>query len=356
MKKLLFIIMLLFIPFFIISCGDSSPVPHPESPDWHAESTNPLIDRDPALQMVWNDPRVIKEDRIYKMYLSGADKTLEEAHVRIYSATSSDGIDWNLDTTVLLEPGEDGTWDDVNVETPMVVKANGVYHLYYCALDSVGTWQLKIGHAVFNAAQNRWIKDMNNPIISYREDDDTKWGSFQAGEPGVIFKDNKFFLYYTTARNGPESFQQGIALAISEDGSNFVNYDPDGDGELNIALSQSDTYPANEDYVGYSTPFPVIDQSGEVHLFYDVAQNVTGAWRQVALAHAVSDDGGYSFTEVETDIFTYGHGDWKNHEVRAPSLLIEDNRYKMWFAGNNEFWFNDEKWHYAIGYAYRDIK
>ena len=358
MKKLLFIIMSLLIPFLFISCND--PSPPDESPDWHSEPANPLIDWDPDVRIVWNDPCVIKENEIYKMWLSGLNMNFDEEHVRIYSATSSDGISWNLDTTALLEPGVPGSWDDVNVETPMVLEINGIYHLYYCAQDSDSAseaWQLEIGHAVFNVAQDSWIKDNNNPIISYRNDDDSKWGSYQAGEPGVIYKDNKFYLYYTTARSGPNGFQQGIALAISEDGSNFVNYDPDEDGELNIVLSQSAAYPAEDDYVGYSTPFPVIDQSGQVHLFYDVAQNDSfNDWRQVALAHAVSDDGGYSFTEVETNILTYGHDDWKNHEVRAPSVLIEDNKYKMWFAGNNEFFFDDEKWHYGIGYTYKDIQ
>lgn len=352
MKKYLF----LLIIFASISCVE----PVPESSDWDADPNNPIIDWGDAIdEICWNDPSVMKEDSIYVMWLSGGPGDRDDGqinYVSIYRATSSDGIIWEINPNILITHGEPGDWDDEKIETPMVVKVDDTYHLYYCAYKTGdGPGQYNIGHATSPDGIN-WTKDPNNPIITFHDNPD-KWGYYQAAEPGVIYKDNKFYLYYVTARRRPGyswgniSFQQGIALAISDDGSHFVNYDPDDDGELNVVLTQSQDYPPEDGFGGYSTPFPVIDDLGKVHLFYDVAQYVHwNDWRQVAICHAVSDDGGFTFHEIETNIFTYAHEDWKKWEVRSPSVIIEDGMYKMWFAGNNDLFFQ-EGFHYGIGYA-----
>jgi hypothetical protein len=247
-------------------------------------------------------------------------------------------------------------WDSERTETPMVVKAGAIYHLYYTG-GKIGApvGQYQIGHAV-SADGTTWTKDPANPVVSY-QNDPAKWGYFQAAEPGVVYNGGTFYLYYVTARMRPgyagdQALQQGIALATSFDGSNFTVFDSNHDGELDPVLVQSASYPVSSNYVGYSTPFPLVDASGKFHLFYDVAQFVApGQWRQVALSHATGSNG-FTFTEVERDIFMYNTGDWKSYEVRAPSVLQEGNEFKMWFAGNTDpANFGQPSFVIGIGYA-----
>jgi hypothetical protein len=91
--------------------------------------------------------------------------------------------------------------------------------------------------------------------------------------------------------------------------------------------------------------------TGSTTSFFDVAAYPGASdWRQVALAHAESD-GTVNFAETEYDIFVYNQGDWKNHEVRAPSVLEEDGYFKMWFAGNNSSFWDTGNFLFGIGYA-----
>ena len=314
---------------------------------WAELQTNPVINHGQTLDgMIWNDPCVIFENGHYRMWLSGGTGTGIN-HVAIHQADSVDGIHWTIDPSPVLEHGATaGDWDDKKVETPMVVKVGGAYHMYYSGFktgDEPGRYQ--VGHAVSTNGAD-WIKDPANPILPYHNDP-SKWGFYQTAEPGAAYdpQQGKMFLYYVTARTRPGGYagdlalQQGIALATSTDGSTFTPYDPDGDGELDPVMGQSADYPVEAGYVGYSTPYVLIASNGVFHLVYDVARYVApGDWRQVALARAVGTNG-IDFIEAETNLFVYGKSDWKTHEVRAPCVLQEGNVFKMWFAGNNDLFF-----------------
>lgn len=257
-------------------------------------------------------------------------------------------------------------WDSEKTETPMVVKDNsGTYHMYYSGFktgDGPGRYQT--GHATSSDGIT-WTKDAGNPVLSYHEDI-YNWGFYQAAEPGVVYDPltGTFYLYYTTSKyrgtgySSDMSFMQGIALSISTDGSNFTHYDADNDGNRDAVLVQSSNYSVEDNYRGYSTPFPVIDSQGMLHLFYSVVNYPTpGAWSQIAIAHATSSDG-KSFTEIEHDVFTNGRGDWKDQETWGPSVLQEDNRFKIWFAGQDGITYNAVTGFYdgifGIGYAWYD--
>lgn len=119
-----------------------------------------------------------------------------------------------------------------------------------------------------------------------------------------------------------------IALAKSADASQF-------DAPRGI-LGQSDLYPATLGFDGYSTPSAVI-HDGRVHLFYDVGRfdpRAEHKWTQVALHHAVSDDGETAWAQDPEAVFTNRSFRWTSLEIRSPTALFEGDVLHLWFAGN----------------------
>ncbi|HEX4781046.1 MAG TPA: hypothetical protein VH301_09855, partial [Usitatibacter sp.] len=58
---------------------------------------------------------------------------------------------------------------------------------------------------------------------------------------------------------------------------------------------------------------------------------------------------GYDFKVVEAPIFERGRGDWKDEQVLAPTVIEDDGRLKMWFAGETR----RGGYLYSIGFASR---
>lgn len=346
MKKVLILTILIFMS----GCNETYPGNNDSS--WEIHKTNPIISYGQAIpNMIWNDPSVMKEGDTYRMWLSGGTGKGRNPAVNIYEASSTDGITWDIKTTPLVKPGPDGSWDDERIETPAVIKIKDVYHMYYCGCTKKGDEGNRgiynIGHAISTDGIH-WKKDKNNPIISHTSDP-LHWGFYTAGEPGIIHIEGTFYLYYCTVKSRPGyegkpgiEAMQGICLATSTDGSEFTHYDADNDGYRDAVLTQSNNYPASNNYIGYSTPWALVANDGKIHLFYDVIKH---PWQQIAIAHAVSSDG-FSFTEVEHNIIKKGSENWLGHEVRAPTVIEEDNNFKMWYAGHTN-WFASS----GIGYA-----
>jgi predicted GH43/DUF377 family glycosyl hydrolase len=333
---------------------------------WKKNPNNPIISFNQRITgFVWNDPSVLKEDGKYRMWLAGGTgNSLNK--VNVYQAISDDGLEWNIDSIPVLVPGDSGEWDDEKIETPMVIKIGSKYHMYYSGFktgDDPGRYQM--GHATSDDGTS-WMKDSCNPVIPYTNHL-IHWGFYHAAEPGAVYnkKDSTIYLYYITSKirefypgKNPNMYMtHGLCLATSpgDDGSIFTHYDPDGDGFRDAVLVQSSYYSKEKNYMGYSTPYALIDTKGTFHLFYDVAsQPKDSIWRQVAIAHATSTDG-FSFTEVEQDIFTRGQEEWTKAEVRSPCVIQEGTLFKMWYAGHTS-WFSSSGIGYAIGTRKKVLK
>jgi len=348
------ILIITFIIGCLVGCGttmESSSNSFDKT--WQLYESNPIIGFGNSVSgMIWNDPCVIKEGASYRMWLSGG-RDVSPNHVEIYHATSSDGLQWAINTNSIIEPGSVGTWDDNKVETPSVIKVGNTYHMYYSGFKSGdGPGQYQTGHATSSDGVS-WLKDPNNPVISFHTDL-SNWGFYQSAEPGAVYDSSSdtIYLYYMTSKlrndyNGSNpdlSTLHGICVATSpgSDGSNFANTSV---SNRVLVLSQSQNYPVEQDFRGYSTPYAMITSDGKFHLFYDVAKHPQGGdWQQVALAHAHSSDG-ISFEEIEANIIKVGDESWLNTEVRAPSVLQTGDSFKMWFAGHTDISTS------GIGYA-----
>ena len=184
--------------------------------------------------------------------------------------------------------------------------------------------------------------------------DKLQWSYRGAGEPGAVYnpKDRTFYLYYVGLqfwKKNPTIGHIGILLDQSKDGSRFVHY-ADENGER-LILTRDVKGAIDGSWFGYTNPSPIISQDGKFHMFCTFLVCPVGprSARHVTLDHAVSQDG-IHFDVVEQNIFEAARKDWKDQQVRAPSAIEEDGRFKLWFAGESQTPYYIS----GIGYAVRD--
>ena len=299
----------------------------PKQTGWRA-SPDPIIEAGDFLdKALWNDPHVMKEGGSYVMYMTtSSPQSPFKPPILPYRAVSNDGVSWKLDPEKALLDASGTPF--VSLETPSVVKFKGLYHMYYTGVYEPGDSQMfALGHATSRDGLS-WKKDpvelvkaTGNPI---------DWNGTLVGEPGAVVHNDSILVYFTAVGQLPgqtPSMDQSIGLVTSTNGVLYT--------KPKQVLRVSDTYPKSDHFCGYSTPMAVaID--GHVHLFHDVvvsSEKLNPSWQQVALGHAVSSDGGVSFVQDSKVIFTRGDFDWTSGEIRSPSVLLENNRVRMWFAG-----------------------
>ena len=97
----------------------------------------------PVLEHV-NRPKVFKDGSVYRMYYRGDFEI--HGKYRACSATSIDGINWvKSNDNPILELGADGTWDDYGTDHPIVIKDETTYKMWYAGYD--GDSHGRIGYA-----------------------------------------------------------------------------------------------------------------------------------------------------------------------------------------------------------------
>lgn len=303
--------------------------------------------------VLWNDPTILGDDSSgYVMWLSGgiARASVTDHKVRLYRATSPDGLTWNLDSAPVFVPGEEGAWDSVKVETPSVVRdKNGLYHLYYSGTDReepAGVYA--IGHAT-SMDGITWTRDPANPVITTATGSD--WGVYTVAEPGALYdaSADEIKLYYVSAGGSADVRGQfAILLATSEDGSSFTHH-TDASGNREPVWSLSEAYIEDDTYGfrGLSTPAVAQAADGVIYLAHDVVQwpkypddpdrdPDPNGFEQDSISLAASEDG-ISFEEVAVDIVAREPGQWYEREVRAPAIVLDgEGRARLWFAAGED--------------------
>ncbi|HEX6270537.1 MAG TPA: hypothetical protein VFZ43_09895 [Anaerolineales bacterium] len=148
---------------------------------------------------------------------------------------------WIIDPDPVLSPGPDGSWDEVQVSAPNVIKTENTYAMYFDARGDDPTSM--IGMAT-SPDGTHWEK-YNDPITSdpaYAESDpvlkvsDDDWDSTRVIDPNVIQTSNGWEMIYL-ATSGSGKFTRGefsFGAATSPDGVQWTKSD------LNPVLSNND--------------------------------------------------------------------------------------------------------------------
>lgn len=322
------------------------PTPPPQS-SWAPSPRNPLLDigAQPAglaasmareQNPIWNDPSVLAEDGGYSMWASLGKGG--PVGVAIYKLRSRDGLAWTVKNggEPVLRPGDKGRddFDWLGVETPVVVRVGGTYHMYYSTFSHGEIPLVTMGHATSDDGV-RWRKrgELSSVTYTVGHHEGNPWGRLARAEPAAVFHEGRFYLYFTDVRcrrddcKGEPVPIRGISLAISSDGHDFRQH-----GSEPVVL-QSSSYPPDQGWEGYSTPW-VFVHDGVFELFCDVFRRIGGESIQTSLVHLRSRDG-IHFEEVEPHVVVAGVQDWSFVSVRSPSVLIDGGVWKMWYAGDN---------------------
>ena len=297
---------------------------------WKKIPQEPVIKAGELIERgLWNDPSVTKEGSEYVMYVTSSTKEMFKPPVLPFRLVSADGMSWKADPAEpLLNPAETGF---PSSETPSVVRFGDLYHMFYTGVHGEITERLpvprmEIAHAVSDDGI-RWRADPPGAVLR-ATGNAGDWNGFLIGEPGaVVFKD-RIYLYFAavgTRPRGRPPQRHTLGLVTTLDGKVF-------DAPRQV-LAQSELYPPERGYAGYSTPSASVYQ-GSVYLFFDV---VVGEpkWRQVALHFAVSEDG-LSFRQARLPLLTREAQSWTAGEVRAPSVVFDGDRVQVWYGGHGD--------------------
>lgn len=349
MKRIILVSPLIVLPLILfiskIAVGDTSyDYLRAEPVKMIKYSGNPVIPEVPIGK--WNhwksDPFVMKEGDIYRMWYA---TNAMGSKTQIGYAESEDGILWVHHPSPVVLLGEDGEWDDEDVETPTVVKRGDVYHLWYSGRgEPEGTNPLnhpdaayRIGHAT-SMNGIHWIKDPQNPVIEVGKP--VSWDWLAAAEPTVIVNNGVFEMWYVGATLQPRVFPKvhlkfflQIGRATSLDGTNWEKFA--GNPVLKLRFKNGITTPS----VIYNEPYYEV-----WFVLFDEKTGLPGG----PVLYATSLDGinwKWFFGTILKKGQAYA---WDSWAIFGPTVLLDGDQYKMWYSGVN---LDPQAVHLAIGYA-----
>lgn len=180
--------------------------------------------------------------------------------------------------------------------------------------------------------QVNWTK-YPAPVIYYEH----IW-EYGVGDPTLIYEDSTYKVWYTGAGvdSGDTVLKVRICAAQSSDCLNWKKY--------GVVLQNGDT---NEwDHGGVETATVVHNGTG-YHMWFDGYKS-RSYMLPISFGYAFSTDG-LSWTKYSKNPVLQGTpGEWDNHFMDSPSVIFENDTFKMWYSGADSVTWNTIN----IGLAY----
>lgn len=272
---------------------------------WTNYFNNPIIVRS-FTQYDWYgvaESYVIKDEDKFKMWYQGV---MDNGRTYIFYAESFDGFNWQkYGNTPVLYPGDYDNWDSGAVGTPVVLKTNAGYRMYYTGWqDPYGAWGIGLAYSTDGINWEKHgaplISGINNPT------------GMKISAQSVIQK-NELFIMYFSAKNG--LYDHTISAATSSDGINWSMH------------SSNPILAASESWEGMGVYFPSVKQDNEIlkMVYSNSGAPVSG------FGMATSTDG-LNWNKEANPIFTENDSSPDIEKIGYPCFLKTDSKYWLYYS------------------------
>ncbi len=313
----------------LISCKDT----HPTLSGIHfTKQSSPVWEG----KFVAADPSVIRDGDTLRMYYTSL-LTSPTEKLFIAGAKSKDGIHWIPSNNIVGEESialdiREGEWDN-HLEAVSIIKEGDEIWMYYCGYEQeaetagtiVATGQIGLAKSTDNKTFTRSSLD---PIVLLGQ---TNTKDFNAlFSPTVIKEGNTYYMFYVgyCIENCTPAFI-GILSATSTDGMNWTKQDEP-------VLSGTDV---DLDWATVIKEPAIVKGPDNVYYLFISGDESIGVARSNTIL------GPY---EVYPNPILKKEYDWEAFSVIAPTVIIEDNKVRMWYMGVVTSGTGAD---FAIGYA-----
>jgi uncharacterized repeat protein (TIGR01451 family) len=263
-------------------------------------------------------PSVIKVGSTYWMWYAGNDGVNP---TRIGLATSSDGVTWTREASnPVLSPTE--TWEASGVSRPSVLFDGLGYEMWYTGVDSGGV--IQVGYATSSDGIS-WVKSTGNPVLVVGTGG--SWDDEDVSGPTVIKDGHTYHMWFA----GHDGSTFRIGHATSSNGI-IWNKDP-GNPVLDVG--------GVGDWDWLAVYSPEIMKIGDTYQLWYSGETIPQAWES---GYAESSDG-TNWTRKGMLIPEGPPGSFDTNSADHLAVLLEGDTYQIWYSGL------DDGYTYTIGYA-----
>jgi predicted GH43/DUF377 family glycosyl hydrolase len=250
------------------------------------------------------DVCVLKEGDVFRMWFSWRPKA------SVALVESKDGIHWS-EPIIVLGPNRTTDWE-ANINRPVVLKKDGLYHMWYTGQARGHSW---IGHAT-SADGKRWQRTGAKPVLSPEE----KWEKVAVMCPHVLWdeKSREFRMWYS---GGEQNEPNAIGLVTSPDGQRWTRV------RDNPIFRPEPTNNWEKDRV---TGCQVLRQGDWYVMFYIGFRDEAHA--QIGVARSRDGITGWQ-RHPANPIIRPGPGQWDQDAVYKPFAILDGGRWLLWYNG-----------------------
>ena len=250
-------------------------------------------------------PLVIKVNSGYKMWYQGRGLSFYNHFADLGLADSTDGITWvKCTANPVLRPGDTGQWDDYYRGQLAVIYDAGLYKMWYSGARSFGAW--KTGYAT-SADGINWQIHAGDPVLSAGAPG--SWDEGEADVPAVIKDGGLYKMWYHGCDAACATYS--IGYATSSDG---IDWTKASGPVLGPTAGQWDQG---------GLLWPRVFKNGATYeMWYHGFDGATNK-----LGRATSTDGIAWHKDDRNPLLSTG---WDGAGVGVSSILLEGGTYKLW--------------------------
>jgi beta-fructofuranosidase len=250
------------------------------------------------------DVSVLKEDGKYRMWFSWRPRK------SIAMVESRDGVHWS-EPVIVLGPNSETDWE-ADVNRPVVLERDGVYHMWYTGQAKGHSW---IGQAMSTDGR-KWERLYLSPVLSPEQ----PWEKVAVMCPHVLWDERteRWRMWYS---GGEQNEPNAIGYATSADGRNWTK------AEANPIFRPDPNFAWEKDRV---TGCQVLPHQGGYLMFYIGFRDEAHA--QIGAAWSRNGVTGWR-RHPANPIIRSGKDRWDQDAVYKPYALFDGKRWQLWYNG-----------------------